>query len=240
MEKFILLHRVFGLMKKKYCIFACGGHGTRMGNSLPKQFIRIGDKTILQITLERFLEALPDAKIIIALPSEYRDFWIEECSKMSFTPAQSLVEGGITRFHSVRNALEKVPDGAIVAVHDAVRPFASVELIRKIFDEALTSNAVVPVFPVTDTVKVLDKDLKSIPGVYADRSVLFGAQTPQVFHSETLKAAYKQAYDTAFTDEASIVEANGGAVKYITGEKLNIKITTPDDLLLAGFLAGRC
>jgi len=227
-------------MKKKFCIFACGGHGTRMGGSLPKQFLRIGEKTILQLSLENFLEAEPGTKIVIALPKEYRDFWMEECSKMDFTPPQSLVEGGITRFHSVRNALEKVPEGAIVAVHDAVRPFASVKLIQDLFKKAEEVPAVVPVIPVTDTIKVLDADMKTIPGATADRSLMYGAQTPQVFHSDILKAAYKQAYNTAFTDEASIVEAYGIPVTYIHGEKYNIKITTPDDLLLSGFLASRC
>lgn len=226
-------------MTKNFCIFACGGHGTRMGGSLPKQFLRIGDRTILQISLENYLSACPDAKIVIALPPEYREFWLEECSKMEFTPPQSIVDGGITRFHSVRNALKKVPDGAVVAVHDAVRPFASRNLIETLLKEVENHTAVVPVIPVTDTVKVLDSNLKAIPGASADRTVLFRAQTPQVFRSDVLKAAYKQAYNTAFTDEASIVEAYGEPVTYVPGEKYNIKITTPEDLLLSAFLTGR-
>lgn len=208
-----------------------------MGESIPKQFLRIGGKTILQITLERLLEAVPDMRLVVVLPQEYIEFWKEECAKSDFVRPMSLVKGGITRFHSVRNALDKIPDEAIVAVHDAVRPFAGVGFIRNLFDTAGNYPAVVPVVPVTDTLKVLDKEYREISGAVADRSVLFGAQTPQLFHSEILKAAYKQPYDTSFTDDASVVGRTGTEIHYVPGEKYNIKLTTPEDLKLASFLA---
>ncbi len=222
--------------KKKYCIFACGGHGTRMGSSLPKQFLRFSGKTILQMSIERVLEAMPGTGIITVLPEEYVPFWIKESHLSGLDEPQSLVPGGISRFHSVKNALEKVPEDSIVAVHDGVRPFASVQLVRRLFDEALTCPAVVPVIPVTDTVKVLDSDMKEITGAVADRSVLFGAQTPQLFWGETIKAAYRQPFDISFTDDASVVRKSGVEVRYIPGEKYNVKITTPEDLLLVGAL----
>lgn len=205
-----------------------------MGADVPKQFLRLGGKTILQMSIERVLEADADVQVVLALPSQYRDYWMEECAAQGFEIRQRIVDGGITRFHSVKNALSKVPDGALVAVHDAVRPFASTELIRSLFSQAADCPAVIPVIPVTDTLKVLaanaDGELEEVPGGKADRSVLFGAQTPQVFHSDILKKAYEQPYDTAFTDDASVVQAMGCRIKYIPGERYNIKLTTPEDM----------
>lgn len=218
---------------KKYCIFACGGHGTRMGGDVPKQFLRLGDKTILQLSAERVAEAVEGVRLVMVLPGEYIPFWSDECRKSGFDEPQTLVEGGITRFHSVRNALSGIPDDAIVAVHDGVRPFVSAGLVRNLFSLAVEFPAVVPVIPVTDTLKVLDSDLCEMEGRIADRSVLFGAQTPQVFSAGTLKAAYRQPYDVSFTDDASVVRKCGVSVKYVPGEKYNIKMTTPEDLILA-------
>ncbi len=225
------------MAEAKYCIFACGGSGTRMGASVPKQFLRLGGKTILQLSVERMMEAVPDVRIVLALPHSWRSFWLEECEKMRFEIRQHITDGGITRFHSVKNALEKVPQGVLVAVHDAVRPFASAELIRGCFGAAAESGAAVPVIPVTDTLKVLSADedgvLGTVKGAAADRSVMFCAQTPQVFSSDILREAYGQAFSPAFTDDASVVEAMGGTVKYIPGEKYNIKLTTPEDMEIA-------
>ena len=218
-------------MGKKICIFACGGHGTRMGSEIPKQFLRIGDKTVLQLSMERIVEADSDIRLITVLPREYIPWWNDECNARKSDVPHLIVEGGITRFHSVRNALQKVDDDSIVAVHDGVRPLVSAELVRTLFSLAGTFPAVVPVIPVTDTIHVLDSEMAEIEGARADRSVLFGAQTPQVFRSDILKAAYRQPYDTAFTDDASIVRSCGVKVKYVPGEKYNVKITTPEDLL---------
>lgn len=222
----------------KYCIFACGGHGTRMGESLPKQFLRIGEKTILQLSIERIVEAEPDVNVIVVLPREYVQYWKDECVKQDFKVRQSIVHGGITRFHSVKNALERIEaDDALVAVHDGVRPLCSAALVRKLYDATLEHDAVVPVIPIVDTLKVLktnpDGTYTPVEGASADRSVLFGAQTPQIFRAASLKAAYEQPYNTAFTDDASVVQSNGGQVFYLSGERYNIKITTPEDLLLA-------
>lgn len=223
--------------KPRFCIFACGGSGTRMGASVPKQFLCLGGKTILQLSIERILEADPDIRIVLALPADYREYWLRECSKQGFEIRQSIVDGGITRFHSVKNALEKVPDDAIVAVHDAVRPFVSASLVRACFEAAELSGAAIPVIPVTDTLKVLragaNGSLEDVPGASADRSRMFGAQTPQVFDAGILKAAYSLAYDPAYTDDASVVAAYGKTIKYIPGEKYNIKLTTPEDMEIA-------
>lgn len=211
-----------------------------MGSDIPKQFLRLGDKTILQLSMERIGAAVDGVRMIVVLPSEFIPFWQEECDKSEFRMRHIIVKGGLTRFHSVKNALVKLPDGAVVAVHDGVRPFASAVMVRNLFAEAVSNPAVVPVIPVTDTLKVLKRDssgnLVEVDGAGADRSVLFGAQTPQLFWSEILKKAYNQPYDTAFTDDASVVSRDGTPVHYIPGDRNNIKITTPEDLLLASRL----
>ena len=212
------------------------GSGTRMGAQVPKQFLELGGKAVLQRTIEVFQRACEGISVITVLPKEHMNYWRDYCLSRNFTCPQVLVAGGITRFHSVRNALAKVPEGALVAVHDGVRPLVTEELVRKLFETAEREQAVVPVIPCVDTMKVLEsKDgaLKAIPGAKADRSVLYGAQTPQVFHSESVKGAYMMAYDTAFTDDASVVEKYGKDICYIEGERFNIKITTRDDMVLA-------
>ena len=222
--------------RKKYVIVMAAGSGTRMGSELPKQFIELEGKAILQMTIETFLKACPDVSVITVLPEAHMAYWKNYCLQRNFTCPQVLVKGGITRFHSVRNALEKVPEGAIVAVHDGVRPLISADLVRDMFAKAGNEPALIPVIPCVDTMKVLQKngeELVSVPGATVDRSVLFGAQTPQIFHSEIIKEAYSQAYDTAFTDDASVVEKYGKNLSYVMGERFNIKITTQDDLLLA-------
>lgn len=227
--------------RKKFVVIMAAGSGVRMGSQVPKQFLELDGKAILRRTMEVFVEACPDISIITVLPSQYIDYWKDYCYRNNFIYPQILVKGGITRFHSVRNALERVPDGAVVAVHDGVRPLVSVDLVRSMFSKAETVPALIPVVPCVDTMKVLSRtmledgseELAVIPGHSADRSVLYGAQTPQIFHSEILKAAYGQAFDTAFTDDASVVEKYGKSLSFVMGERLNMKITTAEDLTLA-------
>ena len=217
------------------------GSGTRMGAQLPKQFLELDGKAILRRTIEVFLEACPDVSVITVLPKQYLDYWKDYCYKNNFICPQVLVPGGITRFHSVKNALKKVPAGALVAVHDGVRPLLTVQMIRDMYEKAENMPALIPVIPCVDTMKVLEKKvmgdgreiLSAASGQTVDRSVLYGAQTPQIFHSEILKDAYDQAFDTAFTDDASVVEKHGKSLSFVIGERLNIKITTAEDLTLA-------
>ena len=222
--------------RKKYLIVMAAGSGTRMGADVPKQFIEIDGKAILQMTIETFLKACPDISVVTVLPEAHMAYWRSYCLRKNFTCPQILVKGGITRFHSVRNALEKIPGNAIVAIHDGVRPLVTPALVGNMFEMAENEPAVIPVVPCIDTMKVLkDKNgkLSALPGATVDRSVLYGAQTPQVFHSETIKEAYSLAYDTSFTDDASVLERYGKSLSYIMGERLNIKITTQEDLVLA-------
>ena len=204
--------------RRRYVIVMAAGSGLRMGTSLPKQFLQIGGKAVLQHTIETFLEASPGISVVTVLNPDYVQYWREYCLKHNFTCPQIIVAGGITRFHSVRNALDKIPEGAIVAVHDGVRPLVTVPLVKEMFGKAEEIPALIPVVPCVDTLKVLRKDgdeLRTIEGAVADRSVLYAAQTPQV------------------TDDASVVQKYGKSLSYIMGERLNIKITTQEDLLLA-------
>lgn len=222
--------------RKKYVIIMAAGSGTRMGAQMPKQFLELDGKAILQRTIEVFLEACPGISVITVLPQSHMVYWREYCLQRNFICPQILVPGGITRFHSVRNAMDRVPDGAVVAVHDGVRPLVSSGLVRDMFAKAEQVPALIPVIPCIDTMKVLemkDGELCAVPGASADRSLLYGAQTPQIFHSEVIKSAYSMAYDTSFTDDASVLEKYGKSLSYVIGERLNIKITTQDDLVLA-------
>ncbi|MBO6171774.1 MAG: 2-C-methyl-D-erythritol 4-phosphate cytidylyltransferase [Bacteroidales bacterium] len=226
----------------KILIAMAAGSGTRMGSATPKQFLDLGGKPVLRRTIETFVSAIPDIKVITVLPKEHISFWKEYCLSSEFTCPQLLVSGGITRFHSVRNALERVPDGAIVAIHDGVRPLVSTGLIREMFSkmEGGRIHALIPVVPSVDTLKVLDtvqsdlgeKILKD-SGEGIDRNRVFGAQTPQMFLSEDIKDAYSQAFDTSFTDDASVVAKKGIPLSFCAGERYNFKLTSPEDLSLA-------
>jgi len=209
-----------------------------MGSECPKQFLEIGGKAILRVTIEKFLAADPSTRITVVLPKDHISTWKSHCRNSNFFVEQTLVEGGMTRFHSVRNGLMKVPDGALVAIHDGVRPLLSPTMITRLFKLGEKYPAVVPVFPCVDTIKVLgDPDEDGIrhekEGAKADRSELFCGQTPQIFQSETIRAAYTLPFDTSFTDDAAVASAYGVPLSYTQGEKFNLKITTPEDLALA-------
>ena len=222
--------------RKKYLVVTAGGSGTRMGASLPKQFLDLGGRAVLQMTLERFMDACPDIKVITVLPEAHIAWWRRYCRDRNFNCPQRLVPGGFTRFHSVKNALDFVPDGVVVAVHDAVRPLISTGLIQAMFGQMETVRALIPVVPSVDTLTVLDKDPDGTlrdSGEEVDRSRIYGAQTPQMFRSEDLKAAYGQGFDLSFTDDASVARKYGIPLSYIAGERNNIKLTTPEDLSLA-------
>ena len=211
-----------------------------MGGDIPKQFLEIGGKAVLHRTIERFVAACPDIRVVTVMNPEYVDFWKEYCLASGMVVPQTIVKGGMTRFHSVKNALRKIPDGAAVAVHDGVRPFVTEEQIRTMFAAAADVSALIPVLPAVDTMRALLKRtdasgnevLESLD-VQPDRSLLYSVQTPQIFHSEVLKAAYSLPYDQSFTDDASVVERSGVKLSFIRGERLNFKITTREDLTLA-------
>ena len=220
--------------RKKYVVFTAGGSGSRMGSVLPKQFMLLGGIPVLQRSIIAFRRACPDVKVVTVLPKEHIETWKRLCNETAFDIPQILVQGGITRFHSVKNALAKVPDGSIVAVHDGVRPLVSPELISEMFSRMENRRALIPVIPMVDTLKNLVRDasgeLVCSSGPDPDRSRIYGAQTPQMFRSEELRAAYELPFDTSFTDDASVAGKYGIPLSFIEGERKNLKITTPEDL----------
>lgn len=214
---------------ERYAIIVAGGKGLRMGGEIPKQFLPIGGKPVLMRTIEVFRQAYPDIHIILMLPVSQQDYWQQLCQEYNFTVPVRIADGGETRFHSVSNGLKLIPDDAdgLVGVHDGVRPFVTVETIRRCYDEAMEKGAVVPVISVVETVRQLRKDGTSVT-VPRDEYKL--VQTPQTFRISLLKEAYRQPYTSFFTDDASVVEAMGKPVYLVEGNRENIKITTPADI----------
>ena len=214
-----------------YVIIVAGGKGLRMGSDIPKQFLPIAGKPVLMRTLERFREYSADLQIILVLPEAQQDYWQELCRQYGFQVEYQLANGGQTRFHSVQNGLALVPDDAegVVGVHDGVRPFPSIEVIRNCYSTARTAKAVIPVIPVVETVRHLEgKGSVTVP-----RGDYRLVQTPQTFEIQLLKAANRQPYNDGFTDDASVVESYGHEITLVEGNRENIKITTPYDIVVA-------
>ena len=217
-----------------YIIIVAGGKGLRMGSDIPKQFLPIGGKPVLMRTLERFREYSAELQIILVLPEAQQDYWHQLCQEYNFDVEYTLANGGQTRFHSVQNGLAKVPDDAIgvVGVHDGVRPFPSLEVIRNCYTTAREKKAVIPVIHVVETVRHLEGE----GSVTVPRGDYRLVQTPQTFDIQLLKAANRQPYNDGFTDDASVVEAFGYDITLVEGNRENIKITTPYDLKIAEVL----
>ncbi len=212
---------------EKYAIIVAGGQGLRMGTVLPKQFLTLGDKPILMHSIEIFSQTADS--IIVALPSQEIDFWKKLCSEHRFEIEHSIVEGGETRFHSVSNALAKVPEGVLVGIHDAVRPLLSLETIERCYQRAAATGSAVPFLPITDSLRKLEDGTS----IAIDRSQYVSVQTPQIFQSSLLKKAYQQQFQSIFTDDASVYESIYEAPTLVEGNPENIKITQPCDLLIA-------
>lgn len=227
---------------KKYVLIVAGGRGLRMGGDLPKQFIPMEGKPVLMHTLEAFHRWDASAGLILVLPEDHQPYWKMLCREIGCKVPHRIANGGETRFHSVRNGLQFLSDeignvsGAdekvLVAVHDGVRPFVAPEVIDACFAEAGVSGAAIPVIPVVDSLREFSGDT-SHP---VDRSRYQAVQTPQVFDYALLIEAYKQPYTALFTDDASVVESLGHNIVTVPGNRENIKITTPFDLLVAGAL----
>ena len=220
-----------------YIIVVAGGKGLRMGSDIPKQFLPIGGKPVLMRTLERFREYSDDLQIILVLPEAQQEYWQGLCEKYDFKVEYMLANGGQTRFHSVQNGLALVPDDAegVVGVHDGVRPFPSIEVIRNCYETARTAKAVIPVIPVVETVRHLTGGQArcEVESVTVPRDEYRLVQTPQTFDIQLLKAANHQPYNDGFTDDASVVESYGHKITLVEGNRENIKITTPYDITVA-------
>ena len=215
-------------MPKRSIIISAGGSGKRMGNETPKQFLLLKGKPIIMLTLQKFQFFDPSIEMIVVLPASHVPAWEALCQKHLFTRSHKVVVGGEERFHSVKNGLAEAT-GDVIGIHDAVRPFVSLDVIRNCFETAEEGGSAVPVIPVTESLRRIE----GRHSVHVDRSAYRIVQTPQCFESSIIRHAYEQEYSDLFTDDAGVVEASGTRVYLVDGNQENMKITTPDDLRIA-------
>lgn len=218
------------MSKKRFAVIVAGGKGTRMQSDLPKQFLLLKGKPILMHTLEVFYTYDASVEIILVLPKDQQVYWKELCEEFFFSVPHQIADGGSTRFHSVFNGLSKIKGEGVVAIHDGVRPFVSLSVLAACYGEAEKKKAIIPVIDVQESLREIKGEGETR---MVDRSKFLIVQTPQVFEVETLKNAYKQPYTSLFTDDASVVEANGGVIHTVKGNEENIKLTTPYHLKIA-------
>ena len=213
---------------KKNALIVAAGKGKRMNADIPKQFLLLNDFPILMHTLNAFADF---DKRILVLPKSQIKNWKTLCKDYNFELKHILVDGGINRFSSVKNGLRKVDEESIVAIHDGVRPLISKNLTDKLIATTKKGIGVVPVIPIKDSLRKIEGNKSKA----ISRSSLYKVQTPQCFFASTIKNAYRQNFSLFFTDDASVLESNGGKIIPILGEEQNIKITTKGDLRIAEF-----
>ena len=215
---------------KKYALIVAGGKGLRMGAEIPKQFLLLKGKPVLMHTIEGFAN-ISYIHIVLVLPQSQMSYWQELTSEYSFSISHTLIAGGDTRFQSVKNGLSAVSDG-LVAIHDGVRPIVSQELLNNAYDTCERKGNAVLAVRLKDSIREVDL----LGNKNVNRNNYYLIQTPQVFHSSEIKAAYDVAEHDNFTDDASVLESAGAKIHLVEGSYSNIKITTPEDLAMAEVL----
>jgi 2-C-methyl-D-erythritol 4-phosphate cytidylyltransferase len=215
---------------KNYAIIVAGGSGTRMNSVLPKQFLLLNGTPVLIHTLTAFHNSRSNPQLILVLHSDYHAYWHELCKKNNFSIPHQLVKGGESRFHSVKNGLNSISDEeAIIAIHDAVRPLTSSSIIDHSYSFAQKHGNAIVAVKSRDSIR----QMQGIHSVNLLRDDIYLIQTPQTFQSAQVKKAYAQAYNTKFTDDASVVESAGMQINLVDGSYENIKITFPEDIAIA-------
>ena len=198
---------------------------------MPKQFLEINNKPILLHTVQKMHQSLDDSEIILVLPKAEFNNWENICQKHKFNINHKLVEGGNTRFESVKNGLKKIKESSVIAIHDGVRPLVNKNVVKQCMLIAKDKGSAVPVIKVDDSLRK-----KTLNGsISVNRNEFLIVQTPQCFKSEIILKAYQQNFNNKFTDDASVVEDLGLEIQLVKGNKENIKITTPEDLKKAKF-----
>lgn len=213
---------------KHSIIITAGGIGKRMNSDIPKQFLIVGELPILMHSINTFYEFDESAQLIVTLPSDWWSYWNKLCEKHKFNVPVVLVEGGIERYDSIKNALSRCI-GDLIAVHDGVRPFVSQETIKRCFQSAKEKGSGVPILQLKESLRKGSFSENQAQ----DRKSFFSVQTPQCFQRSILISAYKQHFSKNITDDASLVEQTGHQVQLVEGNEENIKITTPFDLSIA-------
>ncbi len=211
---------------KIYVILVAGGMGKRLDNATPKQFHLVGGRPLVMHTFDAFSSFYGKAQFLLVLPEMEIGRWKHLCVDYNFSVQHQIVEGGPTRYHSVKNALAQVEEKSLVFVHDAVRPLVSNETITECLRVAGIYGSAIPVIPVTNSLRRVENGISRS----VERDKFRMVQTPQVFRSEILKKAYLQGYRSDFTDEASVVENSGQPLHLVDGNVENIKVTHPGDL----------
>lgn len=214
---------------KKLALIVAGGSGSRMKGELPKQFLELNGKPVLIRTFEAFLKYDRNIQFVLVLPEVQLINWKKLCVKYDFNLKHSLVPGGETRFHSVKNGLSEINGNGIVFIHDGVRPLVSVQTIENCYKTANEKGNALPVVSPSESVR----ELINGGSRAVDRSRFFLVQTPQTFNISVIKKAYEQDYLEKFTDDASVLENTGQQINLVAGNRENIKITYPEDLLIA-------
>lgn len=216
---------------EKYAVIVAGGKGVRMNSAVPKQFLPMLNKPILYYSINAFIEAFSDVHIVLVLPQEQLSYAQMVLGAFPERIDMTIVTGGETRYHSVQNGLKAINGDAVVFVHDGVRPLVSPTLIKRCYEQAIIKGSAVPAMRLTESIRMVNDGDDSSQAI--DRELLCGIQTPQTFRSDILLPAFKQPYHRAFTDEATVVESYGCSVYLVEGERRNIKITTPEDMIIA-------
>lgn len=221
---------------REHAIVVAGGKGTRIKSAVPKQFLELQGKPILMHTLQAFLEYSADIHLVLVLPEDDMARWAQLCDQHSFSPHMQLVKGGATRFQSVRNGLDILPEDGLVAIHDGVRPLISSDIIGASFRLAAAHGTAVAAVRLKESLRVTDQDTT----IAVDRSKYRLIQTPQTFGCKLIKDAYRVQEVPSMTDDASVAEHAGHLISLFEGSYENIKITTPEDLIVAeSLLKGR-
>jgi 2-C-methyl-D-erythritol 4-phosphate cytidylyltransferase len=218
----------------KYAVIVAGGTGQRMGSDMPKQFLHLNDRPMMLYTIDAFIQAFDGIRFVVVVHPDYYAYAESILNGHLDSQSIQLIKGGETRFHSVKNGIGVVPDDSMIFIHDAVRCLISPELIRRCYSEAEKFTNAIPVVPIRDSIRKWDAETDESHVI--DRTGLYAIQTPQVFLSNLIKKAFDLEYRDAFTDEATVFEANGGQVHLIEGEGRNIKVTYPQDLEYASFI----
>ena len=214
---------------KKFAVIVAGGSGSRMKETVPKQFMELQGRPVLMHTFDAFNNYDSQIEFILVLPKNQVEFWRELCEKHDFIIKYKIAFGGETRFHSVKNGLDLINKEGIVFIHDGVRPLVSVKTLQNCFATAIEKGNALPVIPVAESVRFVNgTGNKSV-----DRSKYFLVQTPQTFKTELIKKAFQQNYSDKFTDDASVLESFGKTINLVEGNRENIKITYPEDLIVA-------
>jgi len=213
-----------------YAIIVAGGTGSRMQSNVPKQFLLLNGKPVMMHTIEAFFNNTNQPKIIVVLHADFHDYWRELCAEHQFDIPHQLINGGETRFHSVKNGLETIKDvDALVAVQDAVRPLTSIRVIDAAYSHAQTQGNAIVAVKSRDSIRQLKNGISQ----HLHREEIYLVQTPQTFQLGLLRKAYEQPFDNTFTDDASVVERSGVKINLIEGDHSNIKITFPEDIAIA-------